>query len=331
MLGRPREATVALGLDDVAVGTWTASTGGSGCTVVLPPPETVGAIAVRGQAPGTREAAALAPGATVQHVDAIVLSGGSAYGLATADGVMAALEERGRGHPVPGGIVPIVAAAIILDGGATDPTCRPDAASGRAAVDAASTQDPVEGRVGAGAGATVAKVGGFGHRRPGGQGVAVRRHPVPDGELVVAALVVNNAVGDVVDDDGTVLVGTGAPGDAPRWPQDPDALWRGLEPNPPTAPADARQDTPADARQNTVVGCIVTNAVLSKLAAHRVADLGHDGLVRAVRPAHTSLDGDALFALATGRVAAGLDLVTTLAVEAVAEAARRGPMAAVAT
>lgn len=307
---------MALGLDDLAVGTWTSPGADSGCTVVLPPADTVGSIAVRGQAPGTREAAALAPDTTVQHVDAVVLSGGSAFGLATADGVMAALEARARGHPVPGGVVPIVAAAIILDGAATDPSRRPDAAAGRAAVTHATTDAVAEGRVGAGAGATVAKVGGIGHARLGGQGVAIVRQD----DLVVAALVVNNAVGEVVAADGTVLVGSGAPEDASRWPRDPAAIWRGLDP--------AVLGPPPDARHNTVVGCIVTNAVLTKAQAHRVADLGHDGLALAVRPAHTSLDGDVLFALATGAVEADLDLVVHLAVEAVAEAARRGPMAA---
>lgn len=306
---------MALGLDDVAVGTWTSPAGGSGCTVVLPPPGTVGSIAIRGQAPGTREAAALAPGATVQHVDAVVLSGGSAFGLATADGVMQALEAAGRGHPVPGGVVPIVAAAIILDGAAVDANRRPDAAAGRAAVAHASVDDPPDGRVGAGVGATVAKVGGIGHGRPGGQGIVVVR----DGDLVVSAMVVNNAVGEVVGDDGRVLVGSDAPPGSSRWPADPAALLRGLDP--------ALTATP-DARHNTVVGCVVTNADLDKAQVHRMADLGHDGLALAVRPAHTSLDGDALFGLATGAVTATFDRVAQLAVEAVATAARRGPLAA---
>lgn len=306
---------MALGLEDVAVGTWTTPLGASGCTVILPPAGTVGSIAIRGQAPGTREAACLAPECSVQHVDAIVLSGGSAFGLATADGVMLALEAQGRGHPVPGGRVPIVAAAIILDGAATDPSGRPDAAAGWAAVGSATTGEVEEGRIGAGAGATVAKVGGIGHARPGGQGVAILRH----GDLAVAALVVNNAVGEVVGEDGSVLVASAAPAGTSRWPQDPGALLRGLDP--------ALPDLTPDARHNTVIGCIVTNAALSKPQAHRVADLGHDGLARSVRPAHTSMDGDALFALATGSVDAELDLVAHLAVEAVAQAARRGPVA----
>lgn len=317
---------MALGLDDVGLGVWTSPAGPSGCTVVLPPPETVGCIAVRGQAPGTREAAALAPGATVQHVDAVVLAGGSAFGLASADGVMRWLEVRGRGHPVPGGVVPIVGAAIVLDTAATQPDVRPDAAAGWAACGAASSED-CEGRVGAGAGVLVAKVGGIGHAQPSGQGIAV----ATDGDLVVGALVVNNAVGEVVAEDGSMLVGSSAPAGASRYPADPEALGRGMEAllaaaNTPGAAGDARATT--SSRANTVIGCVVTNADLSKAQLHRVADLAHDGIARAVVPAHTSLDGDALFGLATGRVSASVDQVSLLAVRAVAEAARRGPLLA---
>lgn len=307
---------MALGLDDVTIGTWTSPAGGSGCTVVVPPPETVGSIAVRGQSAGTREAAALGPAATVQYVDAVVLAGGSAFGLAAADGVMRGLETRGRGHRVPRGVVPIVASAIIFDAAATRASIRPDAAAGRAALERATPVDPADGRIGAGAGATVAKVGGLGHRQPGGQGIEV----LSDGPLVVAALVVNNAVGEVVGAHGQVVVASSAPSGSSRWPADPEALLRGFDPG---------QDPP-DARQNTVVGCIVTNAMLGKAEVHRIADLGHDGIALALRPAHTSLDGDALFGLATGRVQATHDRVAELAVRAVAAAARRGPIAAAA-
>ncbi|HKJ57369.1 MAG TPA: P1 family peptidase [Nitriliruptoraceae bacterium] len=318
---------MALGLDDVSIGVWQSPVGQSGCTVVLPPDGTVGSIAVRGQAPGTREAAALDPASSVQHVHAIVLSGGSAFGLSTADGVMRWLESKGRGHPVPGGAIPIVGAAIILDEAATDPDARPDADAGWAACLAAGPDD-VEGAVGAGAGARVAKVGGLDHLRPGGQGIAVVEH----GDVVVAALVVNNAVGEVIDQDGTVLVGTTLSDDQERWPYDPEVITRGMEEwmaamgmaaEPSAGTAD-----PTAGRGNTVVGCVVTNATLTKAHVHRMADLAHDGIALAVRPAHTSMDGDALFGLATGRVAASMDLVATMAVEAVATAARRGPVVA---
>lgn len=314
---------MALGLDDMALGVWDSPAGPSGCTVVLPPPQTVGAIAVRGQAPGTREAAALGPLTSVTHVHGIVLSGGSAFGLATADGVLRWLEQAGVGQLVPGGRIPIVGAAIILDQAACDPDVRPDADAGWAAA-AAANADDVEGAVGAGRGARVAKVGGFAHHRPGGQGIAVRSH----GDLVVSALVVNNAVGEIIDDDGTVLVATTLPDDEQRWPHDPAAMARGMEGllDEMAVEGGAEFDF---GRANTVIGCIATNAKLTKPQVHRMADLAHDGLARAVVPAHTSMDGDALFGLATGKVDAGLDLVTTLAVQAVAEAARRGPLQAI--
>lgn len=303
---------MALGLTDVTVGTWTSEDGVSGCTVVLPPDGTVGAIAVRGQAPGTREAAALGPAGKVSVCHGIALSGGSAFGLAAADGVMRWLEAKGIGYPLPTGVVPIVGGAIILDRAATMPGSRPDAAAGWAACEVATAEDPDEGPVGAGAGATVAKVGGIGHASPSGQGIAVRR----DGDVVVGALIVNNAVGEVFADDGTCLVASGAEAGASRFPSDPTALMRGI----PTGGGDGPT-------LNTVIGVVVTNARLDKSDTHRVADLAHDGIARAVRPAHTSLDGDALFALATGQVETTLDLVAHLATEAVADAARRGPAA----
>lgn len=317
---------MALGIDGMQVGVWTSPAGPSGCTVVLPPEGAIGAIAVRGQAPGTREAAALGPFGKVEVCHGVVLAGGSAFGLAAADGVMRWLEARGIGYPLASsGVVPIVGGAIVLDQGATNPDVRPDAAAGWAACEAASDADPVEGSVGAGAGVTTAKVGGLGHAWRSGQGRAVRR----EGEVVVGALVVNNAVGEVIGDDGRTLVGTRAPDGTSRFPADPMALLRGLEqvqgePAPDPATRDGAP-APGGPTANTVIGCVVTNARLGKQDLYRVADLAHGGVARAVRPAHTSLDGDALFALGVPRVEATLDLVTHLAVEAVAEAVRRGP------
>lgn len=299
---------MAIGVDNVEVGTWTSPAGPCGCTVILPPAGTVGAMAVRGSSPGTREAASLGPFGRVNVCHGVVLAGGSAYGLAAADGVMRWLESKGRGYPIgEAGLVPIVGAAIILDMGAIDPALRPDSAAGWAACEAASTDDPPQGSVGAGAGATVAKVGGIEASWRSGQGIHVETH----GDLIVGAIVVNNAVGEVIGRDGQVLVGTRADASAPRFPFAPIM-----------GPA---SDGPTS---NTVIGCIVTNAVLTKADAYRVADLGHGGVVQSVRPAHTSRDGDALFCLATGEVAATVDEVAHLAVEAVAQATRRGPLAA---
>lgn len=301
---------MALGVDGVRVGTWTATGAVTGCTVVVPPAGTVGALAVRGAAPGTREAAALSPAGSVTSCHAVVLAGGSAYGLAAADGVMGRLEAAGVGHPVPGGVVPIVGAAIVLDAAVADATLRPGPDAGAAAYDAALAADGAEaeeGRVGAGAGCTVAKVAGLTAAWRSGQGVAVRRA----GGVTVGALVVNNALGEVVDADGSWLARARVPDDAARYPL--------LGP-------DGGGAAGADGRANTVIGVVVTDARLTKAEVHRVADLAHSGVARAVRPAHTGLDGDALFGLATGRVDAGpaaVDLVAALAADAVADAARR--------
>jgi L-aminopeptidase/D-esterase-like protein len=313
---------VALGLDGLRIGVWTSPDELSGCTVVLPPDGSLGAVAVRGVAPGTREAVALGPSGKLTVCHAVVLAGGSAYGLAAADGVMRWLEDHDIGYRIPIGVVPIVGAAIVLDGSVAVPESRPAAEAGRAACDAATTDDPPEGTAGAGAGCTVAKTGGIEHAWRGGQGIAVRRH----GDVVVGALVVNNAVGEIVGEDGELIAASRAPEGAPRYPYDEilgqhrDEALGGI--------GDDVQGGPSGPSENTVIGCVVTNATLTKAEAVRVADLAHGGVSRAIRPAHTHYDGDALFCLATQQVPTHVDLVSTLAVEAVAEACRRGPLAA---
>lgn len=312
----------ALGIAGLRIGTWTAPEGTSGCTVLLPPDGTLGAVAVRGASPGTREAVALGPDGKVTVCHAVVLSGGSAYGLASADGVMRWCEEQGIGYPTRIALVPIVGAAIVLDQGVATPSARPGPDAGYAACEAAVPADPAEGAVGAGRGTTVAKVAGLEHCWRGGQGIAVRRH----GDLVVGAVVVNNAVGEVRDDDGTWLARARVADDVARFPY--TDRWF-----PPRAPeGEGPHGDPAlggtGPTGNTVIGCIVTNARLAKSDAVRVADLGHSGIARAVWPAHTQADGDALFCLATQTVTADLDLVATMAADVVAEAARRGPLLA---
>jgi L-aminopeptidase/D-esterase-like protein len=313
---------MALGVEGLRIGTWTAPSGMSGCTVLLPPPETVGALAVRGAAPGTREAAALGPTGKVSHCHAVVLSGGSAFGLATADGVVRWCEEQGIGHPVATARVPIVGAAIVLDASVADPPSRPTASAGHAACEAAVDADPAEGGVGVGAGCTIAKVGGLEHAWRGGQGIAVRRAA----GVTVGAVVANNAVGELRADDGTWLARARIEDEAPRYPLHGGALLEG--PHAAQEGTGASGEDDAGPTTNTVIGAVVTDAVLSRREAHRVADLAHSGVARAVWPAHTDADGDALFCLATGRVAATVDLVAHLAAEAVAEAVRRGPSAA---
>jgi len=297
---------MALGVDDVKVGTWTHPQGHTGCTVILPPEGTVGGVAVRGGGPGTREAAALGPTGQVQTCHAVVLSGGSAFGLATGDGAMRWCEEQGIGHQAGNLRVPIVGGAIVFDLAEGMP--RPDADAGYAACAAATTQEPVEGLVGVGAGCTAGKLAGPQFGVPGGQGVGVARH----GELTVGALLAVNALGDVLDERGEMLAGSSAPEGTPRYPfvVPQDAV---AESEPHGAP---REGT------NTVIGCLVTNGTLSKTEACRAADLSHTGIARAVQPPHTSHDGDALFALATGQVPATLDQVAFLGAQAVGAAIR---------
>jgi L-aminopeptidase/D-esterase-like protein len=264
--------TERLTIRDVAgirVGHWTDAAARTGCTVVLAADD--GAIAgvdVRGAAPGTRETDLLRPTALVERINAICLAGGSAFGLAAADGVVRRLAERGIGYATGVRPVPIVPAAILFDLAVGDPNIVPTADSGYAATLAAEMNEgQLEGAVGAGTGATVAKLGGVDGGRPGGVGSAARR--LPDG-IVVGALVVNNALGDVHGRDGRLLAGH--------------------EQGAPTPPAVG----------NTVLVVVATDAPLDRAQCRRLAEVGHDALARGIRPAHTMFDGDVVFALSSG-------------------------------
>ena len=285
----------------VRVGHWTGES--TGVTVIAFPPDTVASAEIRGGAPATRETALLEPGRTVQHVDAIVLSGGSAFGLAAADGVMRALAEHGRGFPTRAGPVPLVPAAAIFDLVASG-SVLPGPEEGRAALDAALREPPdplVLGRVGAGRGATIGKWRGAEHAVPGGLGSASAR----DGDVVLGALVVVNAVGDVYAADGRMLAGSSAPEGAPMFPE--------------VRPFETELDADAG---NTTLAVIATNARCTKLECRLLAESAHHGLVRAIHPSHTRHDGDLAFAVATGEVDAHLDRLRVLATDATAEAVR---------
>jgi L-aminopeptidase/D-esterase-like protein len=271
----------------VRVGNWTDPVARTGCTVVLFPEGTVASGEVRGGAPATREFMLLEPHRLVERIDAVVLSGGSAFGLAAADGVMRWLERQGSGFATAAGPVPIVVGMALYDLLDGDPSVRPGAEEGFAASEAAVAGTVEVGRVGAGAGATISKWRGSEHRRPGGIGTEAVRH----GALVVAALLAVNAFGDV---DGAA----GGESD------------------------DAFTEVFGLPLTNTIIGVIATNADLDKQACHLVAQSGHDGIARAIFPPHTRFDGDALVAAATGGVGAGVDLVRALAVRAVERAVR---------
>ena len=301
---------MALGLPSVLVGSWTDEVAETGVTVVLPPAGTLGAIAVRGGAPGTREAAALGPTGAGVECHGVVLCGSSVFGLAAADGVVRWCAEHGRGLDIRDSIVPVVGAAVVYDIAGPD-SPRPTAEAGWAACEAASADEPATGRAGVGRGCTIGKVAGRDFAVPGALGIAVER----SGDVVVGALVAVNALGDVIDADGTVLAGCTAEPGAARYPYAAVEAIAGFT---------GRGDADADelARSSTMIGCLVTNARLTKPEACRAADLAHTGIARAVEPPHTNFDGDALFLLATGEVDTQPDLVATLGAAAVARAIR---------
>jgi L-aminopeptidase/D-esterase-like protein len=277
----------------VEVGHWTGP--GTGVTVVVLPPGTTASCEVRGGAPASRETALLEPGRIVEHVDAIVLSGGSAFGLSTADGVVHALAERGRGYPTRGGPVPIVPAAAIFDL-VTSEGERPGPEEGRTALQAAGAASFALGRIGAGRGATIGKWRGGEYAVPGGLGSASAR----DGDVVVGALAVVNAVGDVIGADGRIIAGSNAPDGTPGF-GDP---------------------LPFEEGEHTTLIVVATNARLTKLECKLVAESAHHGMVRAIHPSHSRHDGDIAFALATGQVDAHLDRLRVIAGEVTAEAIR---------
>jgi L-aminopeptidase/D-esterase-like protein len=292
----------------IQVGHFTLPERPTGCTVVLTEGGAVAGADVRGGAPGTREIDLLSPVATVETVHGIVLSGGSAFGIDSASGVVRYLEEKSIGFDVRVAKVPIVPAAILFDLGVGGrPDIRPRASCGYEAAKAASNGPVPEGNVGAGAGATVGKLRGLDRAMKGGIGSAAIE--LPNG-LVVAALVAVNAVGDVIDPaTGAVVAGV----------RSEDG--RGL--------ADARRlirEAPVGAGgrpgENTTIGVVATNARLTKAQATKVAQMAHDGLARAVYPAHTPMDGDTLFALslASWEGPADVGVLGALAADAVVEA-----------
>ncbi|MYD93053.1 MAG: P1 family peptidase [Chloroflexi bacterium] len=280
-------------LPGVRVGHWTHAAAGTGCTVVLFGQALPAAVDVRGSAPGTRETDVLHPGGLVAQADAILLTGGSAYGLAAADGVMRYLEARGRGFPTSAGPVPIVPGAVIYDLSVGDPSVRPDVAAGEAATDAATTDPVSQGNVGAGTGATI----GFGEGcLKGGLGSALSCN----GDVLAGALAVVNPAGAVHD------------------------------PNTGRQLAAASGTTRPGFGQNTTVGVVAVNAALERWQLRKIAEMSHDGLARAVRPAHGLSDGDTIFAVSVGARAGNVDLTTVghAAAEAFSAAVVQGALRA---
>jgi L-aminopeptidase/D-esterase-like protein len=258
----------------------------------------MGSGEIRGGAPGTRETDLLRPGTLVQQVDAVLLTGGSAFGLAAADGVMRFLEERAIGFETAVARVPIVPAAVLFDLGVGDPLARPGPDAGYAACLAASVEF-AEGNVGAGTGATVAKLHGAHRALKGGLGTA----SAEEGRIVVVALAAVNSLGEVLAEDGEVLAGA-RPGE------------------------DEAGDPWSGTATNTTLVVVATNARLSKERAHLLALAAHEGIDAAVRPAHTKWDGDAVFTVATGTEEVDQRALEGMAVAVVASAIRRGVLTA---
>jgi L-aminopeptidase/D-esterase-like protein len=269
----------------VKVGHFTEARRPTGCTVVLVEEGAVAGVDVRGGAPGTRETDLLRPENLVEQVNAIVLSGGSTFGLDAATGVMRYLEEHGFGIDLGFTRVPIVPAAVLFDLAVGDATIRPTAGGGYAAAAAASSSPPAQGNVGAGAGATVGKMFGFGRQMKCGIGTA----SVTVAGLTVGAIVAVNAVGDVIDPaNGSVVAGARTP-DGTAMIDSVAAILRG------EVPELLQPGT------NTTIGVVATDAVLTKAQAQKIAAMAHDGLARTINPAHTMYDGDTIFTVATGR------------------------------
>lgn len=263
-----------MGLTDIAgikVGHWSNQDARTGCTVIFLPSPNTTALEVRGAAPGSRETALLAHGMKVTEVNAIVLTGGSAYGLAAADGVMRELEAHGVGYETPFGLVPIVSAAVIYDLGVGDASVRPDAESGAAAFHAAKDGDVETGRVGVGCGATVSKLHGFEHAKDSGVFTA----SAVVGDITVGVLVVINAVGDVDPDFDAPLAPFGPP--------------------------------PGAGLTNTTLAVIATDAAVSRADLDRLCVRAHDAFSATIYPVHTRYDGDAVFAVSCGDLNADLD------------------------
>lgn len=280
----------------------------TGCTVVLCLNGAVAGVDQRGGAPGTRETDALRPMHLVEKIHAVVLSGGSAFGLDASSGVMKFLEEKKAGYDTGIVRVPIVSSAVIFDLGIGDPKKRPDAAMGYEACLNASTARPAEGNFGAGTGATVGKI--LGMRFAMKSGIGTASEDIGSG-IRVGAITVVNALGDVIDPDkNEIIAGVQAPLSKLNKVNKSRtmALMESFV---------GRTSFKAAARQNTVIGVVATNASLSKEEANKVAQMAHNGIARTIRPAHTMMDGDTIFVLATGKKSADVSVIGAFAAEVV--------------
>jgi L-aminopeptidase/D-esterase-like protein len=311
-LQQPRDGVIT-DIEGIKVGHFTDTRRPTGCTVILYERGAVAGVDVRGSAPGTRETDLLRPTNLVDKVHAIVLSGGSAFGLETATGVMRYLEEHDAGFATAAGKVPIVPAAILYDLNVGDGKIRPNADAGYRACVSAKTGPVEEGSIGAGAGATIGKIGGG---RPMKGGIGTSSIKLANG-LIVAAIVAVNCVGDVIDPRTGKIVAGARTADGKSFVNIIEAFRSGRSV---TSPG-----------QNTTIGVVATNARFDKTQMTKIAEMSHDGLARAINPTHTLSDGDTMFAMSTGTsnvTTPNLTAIGALAAEAVSEAILRAVMKA---
>lgn len=295
----------------------------TGCTVVLCEAGAVGGVDQRGGAPGTRETDAMHPMHLVQHIHAVMLAGGSAFGLDAATGAVQYLEQRGVGFNVQVARVPIVPSAILFDLGIGRADVRPDAKMGYQACESATSQRPAEGNVGAGAGATVGKILGLGQAMKSGIGSASQ---AIGGGVVVGAIMAVNAFGDVIDPNNSRIIAGARP--FHKGPLNIGGKGRFADTLKVMKTLAGRTITGFSSRGNTIIGVVATNARLNKEQVNKVAQMAQDGVARTIRPAHSMLDGDTIFALATGERKADVNIVGAYAAEVVASAILRAVQAA---
>lgn len=286
--------------------------GATGCTAIICEAGAVAGVDVRGSGPASRETELLKPVNMVQQIHCVMLSGGSAYGLAAGDGAMEYLEEQGVGFDVGVGVVPIVCGASLFDLVVGDPKCRPDKAMGYKACEAAGTCEPAEGNVGAGTGASVGKFLGPERMMKSGLGI----HAVQIGDVQCGAVVAVNALGDVIDYDTGKRIAGIITEDKTALSSTEEVMYAEI----------GRKRNVFSG--NTTIGCVITNAKLTKVQANKLASIAHNGYAKAINPVHTSVDGDTIFVMATGEVEVGPDALGALATEVMARAICRGVKAA---
>lgn len=292
-------------LEYFKIGHYTDETHGTGCTVIIPSEGTIASASVKGASPGTRELALLAPERKLNHISALMLTGGSAFGLNAAMGVVEYLESQAIGYETHFGRIPIVPAAVIFDLNVGDGSIRPTAENAKEATHSARLNNGTMGSIGAGTGATVGKWGGIDHAMKGGLGIQQHVH----GNLKVLALTIVNAVGDILDYDGKILAGARNADGSFMAEQDFTKRWG---------------DPAVGMAENTVLNVILTNARLTKSQAYIIADRVHSGVARRIEPSHTSFDGDVSFVLALPEIDAALDLVAAMAVRSTEDAILNG-------